>query len=34
VHDTQTGKNVPKWTQNVPNGYKISQMAVSYTKWP
>jgi hypothetical protein len=23
-----------KWTQNVPDGHKISQMAVKYSKWP
>jgi hypothetical protein len=26
-HDTKTGKNVP-------NGHKISQMSVKYSKWP
>jgi hypothetical protein len=35
VHDTKTGKYVPtKRTQNVPNGHKISQMSVKYSKWP
>jgi hypothetical protein len=23
-----------EWIQNVPNGHKISQMAIKYTKWP
>jgi hypothetical protein len=27
-------KKCTKWTQNVPNGHKISQMSVKYSEWP
>jgi hypothetical protein len=23
-----------KWTKNVPNGHKISQMSLKHSKWP
>jgi hypothetical protein len=28
------GKRNTKLTQNVPNGHKIFQMSVKYSKWP
>jgi hypothetical protein len=34
VHDTKNGQKCTKWKQNVPNGHKISQMSVKYSKWP
>jgi hypothetical protein len=35
VHNnTKIGKNVPKLSENVPNGHKISQMYINYSKWP
>jgi hypothetical protein len=27
-------ENISKWPTNIPNGYKIYQFAVKYTKWP
>jgi hypothetical protein len=27
-------KNCTQWTENVPNGHKISQMSLKYSKWP
>jgi hypothetical protein len=29
----QNGEKYVKWPQNIPNGHKISLMAVKYTKW-
>jgi hypothetical protein len=34
AYDTKTGKNCTKWTRNVPNGHKISQMSLKCSKWP
>jgi hypothetical protein len=30
----QNWKKCTKGTQNVPNGYKISQMSLKYYRWP
>jgi hypothetical protein len=30
----QNRKKCTKYTQNVPNGHKISQMSIKYSKWP
>jgi hypothetical protein len=30
----QNWKKCTKWTQNVPNGHKISQISIKYSKWP
>jgi hypothetical protein len=27
----QNGKNIPKWSQNIPNGRKMNQMGTKYT---
>jgi hypothetical protein len=34
VHDTKTGKYVPKDHKMHQNGHKISQMSLKYFKWP
>jgi hypothetical protein len=33
LHDTKTGE-IYQMNTNVPNGHKISQMSVKYSKWP
>jgi hypothetical protein len=33
VHATKTVKNVPNELKNVPNGYKIPQISIKYSKW-